>query len=166
MAAASLANNKLTTHVRTLPSDDLVGVKQTIADQLRKKGAQVKIIDEKFVLGDLPSWRAEGPDIARKDYSSFRAKYDIDKLVVVNYYMVGMTRSYSAYFPTSTPRATVSGIGYMVNLADNKYDWYEPLAVSRAAEGEWDEPPNFPGLTNAYFQAIEMAKDNLTKPFK
>ena len=45
------------------------------------------------------------------------------------------------------------------------------LRMVRAIHGpegcgwKWDEAPNFPGLTNAYFQAIETAKNGLLKPF-
>jgi hypothetical protein len=29
----------------------------------------------------------------------------------------------------------------------------------KSAESTWDEAPTFPGLTNAYYQALELAKD-------
>jgi hypothetical protein len=38
--------------------------------------------------------------------------------------------------------------------------------VQKATDGDWDEPPKFPGLTNAYFQAVEQFKDGAKKPFK
>jgi hypothetical protein len=34
-----------------------------------------------------------------------------------------------------------------------------------SAQGEWDEPPKFPGLTTAYYQAIELAKDKIKDQF-
>jgi len=35
----------------------------------------------------------------------------------------------------------------------------------KSAEARWDEPPKHPGLTKAYFQALEVGKETLTKPF-
>jgi hypothetical protein len=58
----------------------------------------------------------------------------------------------------------VVGASYIVDLTSNNYDWYLPLDIQRSAEGAWDEPPQFPGLTNAYFQTVEMAKDSIQKP--
>jgi hypothetical protein len=53
----------------------------------------------------------------------------------------------------------------MVNLKTNAYEWFDTVQVSRSADGKWDEAPAFPGLTNAYFQAIEQAKDRFKAPF-
>jgi len=53
----------------------------------------------------------------------------------------------------------------MVDLTSNAYDWYMPLNVLKSADGRWDEPPKFPGLTNAYFQALEESKDQLLRPW-
>jgi hypothetical protein len=38
--------------------------------------------------------------------------------------------------------------------------------IIKAAEGNWDEPPKFPGMTNAYFQTIELARDRLREAFE
>ena len=165
LAAASVANSSLTSYTQTLRGDDLSNVKVEIADLLRKKGANVKMIAEDIRIADLPSARVEGPNLAKKDYTSLRNKYEVDKLVVINIVNLGMWRTYSAYFPTSEPKAVVSGEGFMVNLTDNSYDWFTRISIFRSAEGKWDEPSTFPGLTNAYFQAVEVAKDSLKKPF-
>jgi len=41
-----------------------------------------------------------------------------------------------------------------------------PVNIVKAAEGNWDEPPKFPGMTNAYFQTLELARDRLLKAFE
>jgi len=79
---------------------------------------------------------------------------------------VGVERSYSSYIPNGSPHAYLTGKGYLVNLSNNTYEWYRPVRIVRGAEGDkWDEPPKFPGLTNAYFQVLEMSKDEFVKPF-
>lgn len=165
LAAASIANSSLTTHTQKLPSTDLANVKNEIADLLKKKGVKVRVITDALVVSDLPPFKTDAPNFARKDFTSLKAKYDVDKLIVITIGTLGMWRPYSAYFPTSAPKAAVTGAGVMVNLTDNSYDWFEPIAIYRTADGAWDESPNFPGLTNSYYQAIETAKDTLKKPF-
>jgi hypothetical protein len=53
----------------------------------------------------------------------------------------------------------------MVNLSNNEYELYVPLLVQKSADGAWDEAPKFPGLTNAYYQVLELSKDAILSPF-
>jgi hypothetical protein len=165
MAAASVANSSLTTHTQKLPYEDLPGLKEQVAALLRKRGAEVTVIAEPIMLDALPGAKTEGPNLARKDHTALRDKYNVDKLVVLNVATLGMWRTYSAYIPTSDPKGAFIGLGYMVNLRTNAYEWYEPVGIYLAASGNWDEPPGFPGLTNAYYQALEQGKDRFLKPF-
>jgi hypothetical protein len=164
IAAASAANSTMTDYVRTLPNDDLAAMKEQVAEALKKKSADVVIISDLLKLSDLPSNDAAGTNIARKNFSAFHAKYNIDKLVVVDFNFAGVQRPYANYFPASEPKAVVSGFAYMINLGDNSYEWYQPLNETKATDGAWDEAPKFPALTNAYFQALELAKDDVLHP--
>lgn len=85
--------------------------------------------------------------------------------MVFNITTLGISRTYADYFPTSDPKALLQGSGYLVNLSNNTYEWYLPVNVTKSTDGNWDEPPKFPGLTNAYFQALEIGKDSFLKPF-
>jgi len=165
MAAASVANSALTTHVKTWTPEDLPGLKADMAKLLRSKGLDATVIDEPLDLKSLPDASSKEPNFARKNFSSLQAKYKVDKLLVIDITALGAWRNYSAYIPTSDPKAVVKGSGYVVNLANNALEWYLPLDVQKSADQKWDEPPKFPGLTNAYYQALEMGKDTLSKPF-
>jgi hypothetical protein len=101
-----------------------------------------------------------------KDFRALASKHQIDKLVVIDVSMLGVLREYAAYFPTSDPKAIVNGKGFVVNLSSNAYEWFMPFDIRRAADGSWDEGPKFPGLTNAYYQSIEEAKDLVTAPLR
>jgi hypothetical protein len=162
---ASGANSTLSTHTRTLTAEDLPKIKSDLAEALRRKGVDAVLIEEDLALDTLPSNDAKGPLIARRNHISLQQKYKVDRLVVVNITGLGIWRYYSAYIPTSDPKGIFIGVAYMVNLKDNTYDWYLPININRAADGNWDEPPKFPGLTNAYFQAIETGKDAILGPF-
>ncbi|KQZ42463.1 hypothetical protein [Duganella sp. Root1480D1] len=162
--AASVANAALTAHTRTLPADDLASLKGDIAEALKLKGQVPVMIDEPIAADQLPKASATARNAAARDYASLRSKYRLDKLLVVELTEVGITRPYSSYIPTGDPKGIVSGVSYMVNLKDNSYDWYQPVLRQKSAHGNWDEAPAFPGLSNAYFQAIEEARQAILKP--
>jgi len=165
IAAAQIANAPLAKHVDTLDTEDLKPVRDSIADKLRKKGVDVVVIGDPIVLESLPQTTGDTTGKPPRDFRPMKAKYGVDKLVVVSFDAIGMQRMYSAYVPTSDPRALVRGTGYMVDLNANTYEWYLPFNVLKPADGRWDEPPKFPGLTNAYFQAVEASKDELLRPW-
>lgn len=165
LAAASLTNQSLTAHVQTLKHEDLAQLKTDLAKVMRDKGMDATVIDEPLDVAKLPSFTSKEPNFARQDFTSLKAKYGVDKLVVIQITALGAWRNYSAYIPTEDPKAVFMGTGYMVNLADNALDWYMPINLRKSADQKWDEPPKFPGLTNAYYQVLELGKDAVTKPF-
>jgi len=165
LAAAAAANSSLTAHANTLPYEDLPKLKNVVADSIRKKNTDVIVIPEDLKVSELTDYGTAGPNIAKKDFSPLKQKYKIDKLLVIDIAALGFTRTYSAYFPTSDPKSLLRGAGYIVNLTNNTYEWYLPIVVSKSADKNWDEPPKFPGLTNAYFQGLELGKDRFLEPF-
>jgi hypothetical protein len=165
MAVVSRMNSELMAHAATLTFEDFPKLRIELSSLLRKNGAAVTLIEKDLDLKALPDFSAEGPNIAIKDFSSLQRKHQIDKLLVINITMIGFERTYSAYTPTSPPKGVFQGLGYIVNLKTNSYDWYLPVRVIKSSEMTWDEPPNFPGLTNAYFQSLEIGKDQFLQPF-
>lgn len=165
LAAASLANSSLTSHVQTLSYEDLAKLKYDVAELLRKRGADVSVIEEELKLDTLSDYGTKAQNIASKDFSPLQQKYRIDKLLVIDITALGFIRTYSAYIPTSDPKGRLQGTGYIVNLKNNAYEWYLPVAVTKSAGEKWDEPPRFPGLTNAYYQALEIGRDSFLQPF-
>jgi hypothetical protein len=165
-AAAAAANSSLTSYAHTLPYEDLPKLKNDMADALRKKGVDAIVIADPVDVEALSKNENAGPNLARKDFSPLKSKYMVDKLLMIQITNMGFIRTYSAYVPTSEPKAELHGTGYLVNLKNNAYEWYMPVNVSKAADKNWDEPPQFPGLTNAYYQMLEVSKDSYMKPFK
>jgi hypothetical protein len=163
--AAQAANTSVARHVETLPVQDLVAVRDQIAAALRKKGVNILVIAEPLQLETLPDMKTNAPNTAKRDFTSLKAKYGVDKLVLVDVEAFGLQRNYSAYIPSGAPRAFLRGSGSMINLSNNAYEWYLPLALFKAADGAWDEPPKYPGLTNAFYENLEMGKDRLLEPW-
>jgi len=166
IAAASVANSSLTAHTKTLGYEDLKQLKATVAELIRKRGAEPIIISDGIDLRAYADRTVpEGASQARKDFSSMQKKYGVDKLLLIDLQVIGFERTYSSYFPTSDPKAVVRGSASLIDLKTHVLDWYSPLSVMRASDGAWDEPPKYPGLSNAYFQVIELGKDEVVKPF-
>lgn len=163
-AAAAATNSTLSGYTKTLPTADLVSAKAEIAGALVKRGKEVKVIEAPLDLSTLPDFGTKADGVAVKDFTALAKLHGVDKLLVIEYKAVGIERAYSSYIPVGPPMAVITGAGYLVNLSNNTYEWYRPIRVVRASEGQWDEPPKFPGLTNAYFQAIETSKDNYLRP--
>jgi len=79
---------------------------------------------------------------------------------------LGIERHYSAYIPNGQPNGFITGDVYIVDLASNTYRWQLSLNSAKQTEGKWDEPPSFPAITNAYFEAIERGQDQILAPLK
>jgi hypothetical protein len=167
IAVASGAHTKLTDHVRTLSTDELKALSTQVAEALRKRGMDVVVIDQPVKMPDLPDFKPTGSaelTYSPKDFSALKSRHGVERLLMVNIGYVGVWRSYSAYIPTDTPRAVVGGHGYLIDLSSHRLEWSAPIAISRAAEGAWDEPPKFPGLSNAYYQALEDTVQAVLRP--
>jgi hypothetical protein len=167
LSVASIANAKLTTHTQTLSGEDLLKLKNDISTLLGEQGIQTQIIEETFDIRDLSSiwFGSKEANIAHKDFTTLRAKYNIDKLIVITINTLGFVRPYYTYAPIGEPQGALEGVGYMVDLATNRYEWYQPVSILRSAAGNWKEPPQFPYLTSAYFRALEAGKKEFMKPF-
>ena len=161
---ANAANSTLSKHAATLALEDLPGLKDKAVTALRQKGVNAIVINEPLDITALLDTSSTSPNAAPKNFAPFKQKYGVDSLLVLDVHSVGFVRNYSSYVPTSDPKALVRGTGYMVNLTTNTYEWYLPVYVAKSADGKWDEPTAFPGLTNAYYQALEIGKDDFLRP--
>lgn len=165
IGVANAAHAQLTDQVKTFSVDEVKALRAEAVALLKKKGLDAREIAEMPKPSDFPDLPAvEGVNRSRKDYTALGQKHGVQRLLVIRVTALGVWRSYSAYVPTDVPRATVMGEVAMVQLGTHTLEWLAPIRTARAAEGNWDEPPKFPGLTNAYYQAIESAKDLVLKP--
>jgi hypothetical protein len=153
------ANSALSKHVESLTSEDVPELNKKMVEALKAKGIDAILIEEKVNFEKLPKFSSKLPNAAKKDFSKFATKYNINQLVVIDITMLGMHRSYSAYVATSDPKAVFAGAAYVVDLPTNTYSAYKPIEIYRSVSDTWDEPPSFPALTNAYYQALEMGKE-------
>lgn len=165
LAAASVANRELTTAVASWSTEDLKALKAELVAALSARGQQAQAIDEPLKMDAVPDRKDAEPGFARKDYAALGQRAGVQRLLVVDVGALGAWRNYAAYIPSGPPRAVFKAQAYIVDLATHKLEWYQRFDLARVAEGNWDEPPKFPGLTNAHFQVLEEAKDAIKRPF-
>jgi hypothetical protein len=166
LGVANLAHASMTKEVQTFSTVELKPLPVDLVALLQKQGFDAVLISEPLKGADLPDNKTgDAPNKSRKDFSALKNKHKLDRLLVVDISSLGVWRSYSAYIPTSTPSAIANGTAAIVDLSNNNLDWYLPINLSRKAEGTWDEPPKFPGLSNAYYQVLESILDMVKKPF-
>lgn len=161
IAVAEAANSSLTKYTKTLDYTDLKESDQIILESLERKGAEVKIIAEPFSIKKLKKFKTKELNYAKKNHTPLKQKFDIDKLFVLNLTSIGVYRPYANYIPTGAPTGLVEGVFYLLDLNTNKYEMYQTIDFKINTQGEWDESPNYPGITNAFYQAVEQAKDKI-----
>lgn len=166
IAVANGMHQALSTQVQAFSTDELKPLPSSLVGLLRKRGVNAVLIEEPLRIDALPDLNAgDSGNKARKNFTALGTKHGVERLLVIHFTTLGVWRSYSAYVPTDVPRAVVNGDASIVDLATHSLDWYLPVAISRAAEGNWDEPPKFPGLSNAYYEALEIGMDLIKQPF-
>lgn len=161
LAAAAAANSSVTSHMQTLSSEDFAEVSDVIAAKLREKGMTPVVINDEALLKKMKRIKSKDPSIAKHDHRPIKQKHGVDSLIVVNIGALGSERTYRAYVPTGAPQGYVEGLAYAIDLDTNAYEMYQPLTERVAVKGEWKEGPTYPGLTNAYYQAVETVKDRI-----
>ncbi|PCK07130.1 MAG: hypothetical protein COA42_15965 [Alteromonadaceae bacterium] len=161
LATASAIHAPIAKHIKTQSTEDLQSVKAELIAKLRDKGMDLVVIEDEIDLRKIKNNKVKGENVAKKDYSAFGTKYGIDRLFVLDITYVGSVRNFANYIPVGDPFVSISGTMYLVNTTTNTYEMYEAINIQKFAEGKWKEAPNYPGLTNAFYTAIELAKDDI-----
>ncbi len=165
VAVAEAANSSLSRHVDSLNAQEFSVVQSDLVKRLEAKGVNVVPIYQVFDATNFRRYSSDLPNTAKQDFSALKDEYNISHLLIVDVQFLGMWRGYANYIPTSDPVAYLKASSYLVNLDNNSYEWFLPLELKKSAEGDWDEPPNFPGLTNAYYQVLAEGREEIVAEF-
>lgn len=161
LGVAAAANSDLSKYTKTLPSEDLVVIGEQVKNALAAKGFTVQLSEEPLVIKELEKSKGKIENQSVKDFTVLEETLGTTHLLVVQIDNIGMSRNYSGYISTSDPYVNIVGVAYLVNLKTNQYDWYLPITQQYFSETEWDEKPDYPSLTNAYFGAIERVRRSI-----
>jgi hypothetical protein len=154
----------LTKKVESWDSTSLRGLQQKVAERLQAQGYSVKLLDKPYDFKDFKKAQRK-LGYADLDMTPLKAQEGIDKVVLLMVGVNGTTRSYYGMIPTSDPVSLVTMVTTIVDLDDNRLVYFQPSAVSRAAQGEWDESPEYPNLTNAFYKALDEVEQEILLPF-
>jgi hypothetical protein len=160
-AVASGINSKLNEHMKTQSADGLSDIQNNLVSSLQTKGLNVVAIDTPINLRNLKASQLKGVNVAKKNFKPLGEKLGVEQLLVVNLNLLGTLRRFANYVPVGAPEAVFNALMYIVNTKTNTYEFYDSIRISKFADGEWKEPPNYPGLTNAYYTALELGKDEI-----
>lgn len=158
-AAASAANSSLSSYAKKIDISEVGSFKDTITKQIEGNGKSVILVDEVSDISDLPKLKPKQLGVAEHDHRALKEKLKVDYLLVFQIDQIGFYRPYTNYIPTGNPVGYIAGLIYMVDLESNEYKMYEKIDYKIPAKGEWKEPPNYPGLTNSVYEAIEQFKE-------
>ncbi|KZN28679.1 hypothetical protein N480_11340 [Pseudoalteromonas luteoviolacea S2607] len=163
---AVAANSSLSKHLESLPTSDIESSKQILLEGYKAKTGSVEFIElTEQEFKKLKKFKGE-LGYAKKDFRSLKESKNIDVLVVLDIATHGAYRGYTNYVPNTDPQGYVRGLVYSVDLETNQYLQYLELDKKVVVDGEWDEPKQqFPGVTNAYYQAVEQVKETINKIF-
>jgi hypothetical protein len=158
--AAKLTNISLSKHAKTLSTSSLDDLSERIAIGLERKSLNAQHIPEKNDFKELkvfPVFSAQ-EKFAKKDFRPLKEKLGADRLVLLTILGVGVRKPYVDYIPTGEPVAFLHLNVKMVNLQNNELIVNTVVYSAVPADGEWKEPPFYPGLTTAFHQAISDAE--------
>jgi len=160
-AVASALTSELDTHLEnTLSNDELVKIKELVVSEYKELSKDTKLITLDQPIKELKDFKGE-LGFAKKDFRSLKESLAIDLLVVLELPRHGAFRSFSNYIPNGDPQGYIAGLLYSVDLSTNAYVQYLDLTEMVQQTGEWDEPPSFPSVTTAYYQAAENLKKKI-----
>jgi hypothetical protein len=110
-------------------------------------------------LKALPKVQDAANGFATRDFTSLKAKYGIDQLVVLEVQAAGTIRSYYGFIPTGAPQGYFSCRGSLIDLSNNKLLWTAVGVQSVPIDTPWDQPSeSYPNVTTAFYRALEGAK--------
>ncbi|RLK33794.1 hypothetical protein [Cupriavidus plantarum] len=146
------------TMVSSLPEDFRKG--------LESRQMKVVMIQEPLVTEDMPKFvEGSGDGVALRDYRPFAKKYNADKLLLITARALGTKRTYYGFIPTEPPQAYIALRGQLVDLSTNRLEWYEDVETIVAANGDWDQSPDYENLMRAVDESTRVTTSKLRGAF-
>lgn len=165
LAIISAATSSLSNHIESQDIAEFLSVKENLRNNLSQEGFTLVEIEAPEKAPKLAKFK--DPDskdaiyYADKDHRGFANSHHVDYLLKLNAKRVGLARPYHAFVPLDAPRAIFEIHGELIDLSDNRLVWYGDIAQSAYTSGEWDEGPDFPGLTNTYYVVMNKAREDI-----
>ncbi|MCW8125433.1 hypothetical protein [Microbulbifer halophilus] len=164
-AIIAAATSSLSEHFEKQNLNEFLAVAEELSSSLEKDGLTVVRLEVPEEAPKLAKFK--DPDskdqtyYASRDHRGLVAEHGVDYLLKLKATRAGLARPYYGFVPTDDPRAVFDVHGELIDLSTNELLWYANISQSAYATGEWDEGPNFPGLTNTYYVVMNKARQDV-----
>ncbi len=155
-------------YFRDLQVENFSDVAQQIAEKFQSKGMTAKVIGETIDLTSLPKTKKSGGHISKYDVSELAAKEDVDAIFLIKIEKIGSYRIYYGFIPLQRPEGYCLVKGELISGTNNEILWTETQEQKKstvAVEGQWDEAPNYPNLTQSIIKAVGNSKQFIVDSF-
>lgn len=159
------ATSSLSEHFEKQSLDEFLAVAEDLGSNLEAEGFVLERLEVPEESPKLAKFK--DPDskdktyYAAKDHRGLAEEHGVDYLLKLQATRAGLARPYYGFVPTDDPRAVFDVHGELIDLSTNELLWYANISQAAYASGEWDEGPNFPGLTNTYYVVMNKAKQDV-----
>lgn len=160
---ASALTSSLDTHLkRAITPDELLVLKQAVINKYKSIGVNLIETNLPLPINKMKKFKNKN-GFAKRDFRPLKEKLGLDILVILEIYKHGAYRSFNSYLPKGDPQGYVSGSIYTINLNSNAYVQYMNFNELVQPQGQWDEPDDFPSVTQAYYQALINVEHHITQ---
>ena len=153
VAISNSVTSQIQTKIHALDTSPLNAVPQRFAAALKARHMNVTVVKQ-VALGELK--KNETAHFPAYDFSDLARSLNVDKLLIISP-GTGFSRQYYGFIPISKPKATVAAMELMVTNAKNEIVWLHYYNSAKTVEGDWDNPPDYPILVQAYREALDKA---------
>lgn len=168
LAINAAVSNKFDSFMSNLQFEPYSVLAEDIEKEFDQRGFDATIIkvDAKTlpVLEKTPEQK-KNPAIFRENLAAVPEFKDKDFVFMISSTQVGTVRSYYSVVPTSAPQGIYNGMARLVEVKTNEIKWWKPINIVKPVNGEWDQPPSYPNVTQAVDQAIEASKKEYKNQF-
>lgn len=157
--------NKYTVPLKTV--EPFLNPTEKIQNEIHKilgsKNKQFEFINEKVNFEELKKFEKpkSGGDYFKKDLRGFKAKYNVDELMIVHA-KYGILITYANGLIEAKREGYSNIYTSIVNLNDNSLLFQDNTNFVQKINGEWKTPPNYDNLKNS----IQTAIDNSITMYK
>ena len=164
---AGVMQSQLMAHMKTLELDEFYGAFADLRLAFEQQG--IEVLPQRVIIDydNLQTKSARnGSGKPTKDFSYYDREYNADLIVMVKVERAGVERAYFGFVPLGSPDAVFSFKVIVVDPSNNDVVSNFSYKAEVDIEGEWDSPPGYRELSEAFYAAQNRAKDKLIEVVK
>jgi len=160
-AIANKKGARLVTYLEGSQPTEFVGVAAAFSSRLRAMGYAVTEIHEPVDPGLYEELRSKAvTSAALPGLAALGSRHGVDRVLLLSVDRFGAYRDYFVFVATSGPQALFQVSGCLVDVRSPGLLWRVAMGEEQnlvPIEGEWDQPPDYPNLTQALHRAEHEA---------